>query len=313
MSVVTARSVSGEEMLCPSCGSRDLTTQVHAEPHSLYACSNCDLHFFHPARNPGHIWYADCYRLRNISHSTSVGWNHRQFLNDHSIPVGRLLDVGCGTGSFLAAAGRRGFTVTGIDFDETAVREARERFGLSDVHAWTLDNFKSHRPDQQFEVVTAFEVLEHVDQPGALLRECAGLLRAGGYLAVSVPFRDRWPHWEYAWDQPPNHVSRWSRRALATALTNAGFEVVAMRSGWMAGACTMLENVKFGIASRYLERAQLAAADTRRRLEKHASILHTVKTAGFGVVGAPVDVLLRAIGSTGIDLYALARLRQPHQ
>jgi hypothetical protein len=73
----------------------------------------------------------------------------------------------------------------------------------------------------------------------------------------------------------------------------------------MASAPAMMGVVRLGIASNCLQEAQREGTDTRR-LERRAATLHKIKTAAFDVIGAPVDVLLRALGGTGIDLYAIA-------
>lgn len=270
-------------------------------------CDACDLQFFDPMKNPGAEWYESNYRFRDLLEVDAVNWNHRQFLTDRRIPPGRVLDVGCGTGSFLSAAQRRGWKVVGLDFNEAGVRAARDRLGVESVYAWTLAEFTDRRPGEQFDAVTAFEVLEHLEEPAGFLRQCYELVRPGGYFAVSVPFRDRWPRWNEAWDEPPHHMTRWSKRALLGALAATGFQAVDVRTGWIASARILMGKVRFGIVQRELARVSGDGADAADPHMRRAATMHRLKSAVFGAVGVPVDLAIRVAGGTGIDMYVLAR------
>src|SRR5205807_742919 len=81
-------------------------------------------------------------------------------------PPGRLLDVGCGTGLFLAVARRRGWTPFGIDDCAEATRHAREHFGL----AVTIGDFEDFARDaRHFDVITMWDIIEHARRPVDLL------------------------------------------------------------------------------------------------------------------------------------------------
>lgn len=103
-----------------------------------------------------------------------------------AIPVpGRLLDVGCGHGFFLAEMARRGWQVEGIEISTTGLRYGRDILGLdvSDKPLPRLD-----WPDGCYDVITLFYVIEHLQDPVAVLSETYRLLRPGGLLLL------RWPH-----------------------------------------------------------------------------------------------------------------------
>lgn len=156
------------------------------------------------------------------------------FVSDRLAELGRhgaLLDLGCGDGRFLSRVRGR-FAPTGLDFNPEAVRAARAARGLQDVHAVALAELDRWAPDRRFEVITAFHVLEHVEDPRAFLAHVARRLRPGGLLAVSVPNPDRWAlRWvREAWDYPPHHLTRWTARALRGLLEQRGFEVEEVRT-----------------------------------------------------------------------------------
>jgi SAM-dependent methyltransferase len=266
-------------------------------------CLSCDLQFFEPMKSPDAAWYVDTNRARDMLDIGTINWNHVQFLRDRRSAGGRLLDIGCGTGGFLAAAQRLGFEVTGLDFDEVGVQAARERLRVDDIHSWTLLDFMARRPNEQFDVVSAFEVLEHQQDPLGFLKACAALVRPGGRVVLSVPFRDRWPHWNEAWDEPPHHLTRWSKRAIIAALNLAGLQPMELRTGWIASGDVLKTGVRLGLVTHELARSSVAGPIDRARLARRAAVLHGAKRRLFAVIGAPLDVMVRAAGGTGFDMY----------
>jgi 2-polyprenyl-3-methyl-5-hydroxy-6-metoxy-1,4-benzoquinol methylase len=95
---------------------------------------------------------------------------------------GSLLDVGTGTGQFLAVA-RRFFEVHGTEVSESGVRIARERYGLNVSHG----ELGSIGFGCKFDVVTVFHVLEHVPSPSSTLEACRELMKDDGVLIIAVP------------------------------------------------------------------------------------------------------------------------------
>lgn len=101
----------------------------------------------------------------------------------------RVLDVGCGGGLLTEGLARSGAEVTGLEPGEGAVAAARAHLRASgltiDYRQAELGDFLAEGPEP-FDVITCMEVLEHVPDPGELIRQCAALLRPGGLLFVAT-------------------------------------------------------------------------------------------------------------------------------
>jgi SAM-dependent methyltransferase len=138
------------------------------------------------------------------------------------VPPGPWLDVGCSTGSSLRACAAQGIDAEGIELSATAVDVAHAA-GLR-VERVSAEAFHPRRP---YACVTAFDLLEHLIEPGALLGRLRGWLLPGGCLAVSVPdtksmaARLMGRHWYFY--APPVHVQYFDRTSLAALLARHGF------------------------------------------------------------------------------------------
>jgi 2-polyprenyl-6-hydroxyphenyl methylase/3-demethylubiquinone-9 3-methyltransferase len=146
----------------------------------------------------------------------------------------RVLDVGCGGGILAEAMAGRGAEVTGIDLSEKALKVAElhllESGARVSYRKATVEELAHEQPGS-FDVVTCMEVLEHIPDPGAHVRSCASLVKAGGHVFFATINRNpkafllaivaaeyilgllpRGTH-EYAKLIRPSELAAWCRRA----------------------------------------------------------------------------------------------------
>ena len=223
---------------CPLCGSSFFSPALErhlppytgnsAQPYTLYECRSCAVQFWWPMKNPGALWYShdDRYSSRNSDPLMTPVITHRAFLKDNPIVGGSLLDVGCGTGNFLLAAKKKGYVVRGVDFDPDAVSVAKNIFGLDQVSTDSLKDIM--RGGATFDIITFFEVLEHMDDPNAFIEEVKKLLCPGGFIGLSVPYRGSWNVFK-AGDKPPRHLTRWDKTSMKNFLERNGFVAVKIK------------------------------------------------------------------------------------
>ena len=146
-----------------------------------------------------------------------------QYLPAH----GRVLDVGCATGIFLKVIRDMGYEAYGVEVSDYAARHAREAMNLE---VFNGELSEAHFPSEFFQLVTMWDVLEHLPDFLNVLKECRRVLAKDGILIIetlnagslSARLLGRW--WPlYA---PPYHVSYFTRDSLATALERSGFKVL---------------------------------------------------------------------------------------
>jgi SAM-dependent methyltransferase len=172
---------------------------------------------------------------------------------------GRLLDVGCATGDFMDVMRQYpGWEVAGVELSAYASQYAREKLGL-DVKTGTLE--QAGFSEASFDVITLWDVLEHVPDPLGVLRLSYRLLRPGGVLVINTPnlesldarlFRAYWIGYEL-----PRHLYVFSRRTMLALLAKAGFRVAETRCLYGSHAAAMT-SVSFWLRAKVKDKRRLA-------------------------------------------------------
>ncbi len=190
-----------KETLCPVCRSASCDVMESVEPpHRLLRCRRCTLVFVAPAPDTavlaGH--YGPDYYAEWISRQAGSRrrmWDRRMSKIERRKPSGRLLDIGCGAGCFLQTAMTRGWRVFGTELSPYAAALASERTGRSIFAGQVWD---AGLPEQSFDVVTLWHVLEHTSEPARTLQAAERLMKPDGLLVVAVPnFGDRLMQFAY--------------------------------------------------------------------------------------------------------------------
>jgi len=140
---------------------------------------------------------------------------------------GRLMDVGTGFGFFLSEMKKRGWEVTGVEISQRGLNYARDRLAVN-VYPGPLE--KAGLPEEHFDAVTAFYVVEHLPDPITFLKECHRILKPGGLLLLRYPHTTpiknllRLLGIENRLYDLPAHLSDFSPETLQRLLERAGFD-----------------------------------------------------------------------------------------
>ena len=230
---------------CPICGSNQLFYSFSHQSYRVMRCADCATMFLNPQPSDEELAtiYTGSYFLgheseqgrRNTSEMKCA--TAREYLTELArytgAPSGRLLEVGCGEGDFLSEAETAGYGVTGVEYSAAACATAGKRLQRGRVLEGELADAKL--PDSHFDVCVLNDVIEHVRDPLAFLREVRRVLRPEGALFIATPdlsswsarvMKERWMEWK------PEHLTYFNRDNIQTALLKAGFHDVLVQPGW---------------------------------------------------------------------------------
>ena len=192
---------------------------------SLYRCRDTGLRFYHPLGVEGDETF-----YQGLQHFPWYylpwKWEHkiaRRYVEKHK----RVLEIGCGRGDFLARIRQTGAVCRGLELNPDAAGLARSK-GL-DVTQMSLEHH-SRLSSGSYDMVCAFQVLEHVSAVGDFFRACAGMLRIGGTLVLSVPNNESYIR-HIRWDvlnMPPHHQGLWDRQSLTAVQSLFQFKLRAI-------------------------------------------------------------------------------------
>jgi SAM-dependent methyltransferase len=214
---------------CPICKSSDVRfARPLFDGYNLLACVSCGGQFCSPFVVPSSGFYAGA--LDNASksrHSGPTSWYPTHPARQSDVfakgKKGRLLDVGCGNGAFAEFASSAGYEVIGLDVDATSIEIAQSRnIPEASFYCITLEEFSRSKSGLgQFDVITMFEVFEHLPNPAATLSLVKSLLRDKGLFVGSLPNVERPLMWQVHMDyeMPPYHLTYWTTRSWSEFLS----------------------------------------------------------------------------------------------
>jgi 2-polyprenyl-3-methyl-5-hydroxy-6-metoxy-1,4-benzoquinol methylase len=175
---------------CCACAHRPLVNLGLTPEGLLFQCTNCGTLRLEPrssAKDRDDRAYGAGYRAGLDPHkSTRLYQLFRQCIPEPPTPGARLLDCGCGEGTFLARAQRDGWDAIGFDTDTEAVTLARQR----GVPALVADAGRMPDLPGAFDVVTLWDVIEHIPDPARTVAALRSVLRSGGKVLTLTPNAD---------------------------------------------------------------------------------------------------------------------------
>jgi 2-polyprenyl-3-methyl-5-hydroxy-6-metoxy-1,4-benzoquinol methylase len=211
----------------------------------IVRCAQCDLTYVAESVDPAFLkqYYGEAYYTgaQHKGYADYIGQRESRKRHFRSLiprikhhldmECPRVLDVGCAAGFFLEVVREHGWSGRGVELSTFAAEYARSRLGL-DVIIGTLA--EAALPAASFDLVTLWDVVEHLPNPRAALEETWRLLRPAGILCVStgdisgVTARIYGAKWGLL--APPGHLFYFSRRTLFALLRESGFEVLQWQS-----------------------------------------------------------------------------------
>ena len=220
---------------CQCCGIQEMESIGHFGKYEQLACNECGyVRFVHDSYEVNHTLYEtdddynDDLSVAN-DFEDFLQWNHNnamQYLNT-KYPGGNVsvLDVGCFTGFFVKKLLQLGFNARGIDFNNKALDFGKKQYGMDkSISNETLQDL--FEQGEKFDVITLFEVIEHLENIGEVLSQVSSLLKQNGLIIISTPNSKMC--WRPILDFPPHHLSRFTPEALHSCVDHFGFQPVRL-------------------------------------------------------------------------------------
>lgn len=240
-----------EQPACNFCGSSETHPKLIGPDRllglpgmfTIVECATCGLYrqFPRPVWESLKAYYPEHY-VSYTEHHSQITSRFRRFERRYGMwkrmravkgvcSKGRLLDVGCGSGNFLAEVQNHlGWDAIGIEPNASAANYATRHLPFEIVNSSFLEYSSS---GEQFDVVTMWNVFEHLPYPLDALSHTNGLIKPGGWLIGSIPnmegldsrvFKDLWLGWDL-----PRHLYFFSRKLLNDALQASGFSLESVQ------------------------------------------------------------------------------------
>lgn len=241
---------------CILCDSREREPLIEMDGWRVFRCLGCDLGFLDPRPTKEEAaalydqeYFADQYD-RGIDPGTAA-FHKRLRQESHRVrffknikPAGRLLDIGCGNGYFLAACRQKGYDVRGTDVSEWAAAYAAEKLKIPVIRG-EVDQLDL--APGSFDIITMWHFLEHTRNPRDVVTRVRTWLAEDGILVVDVPnyggtdARKEWEKW-VGW-QLPYHFYHFKFQPLKRLITDCGFRLIKSKDYHSETVKTALKKV----------------------------------------------------------------------
>jgi len=184
---------------------------VNLDEIKLYRCLDSGYRFFYPFNLEGdNQFYQDLQKFP---------WYYFDWKWEYNIalkqikPGDKVLEIGCGDGSFLKKLSEKNIKVRGLEFNEEAIKKCRER-GLNVTGETIQEHAQNHK--NEYDVTCSFQVMEHIADIKNALSASLTVLKRGGKLIISVPNNDSFLKKESSnfLNMPPHHMGLWDKQSL---------------------------------------------------------------------------------------------------
>ncbi len=238
----TDTAVEWDRIDCPICGGDQFSLMFELKGEQFVRCNDCQLALINP--RPVYTQVAETYD-EGYSQGYSLKTEKKlkrarrwiQRVKSRYVGSGRWLDIGCSIGIAVRAAKDAGFEAHGIEVEAWGLEYGRTQLGLDNLVQGLIE--EHGYADDYFDVISMYEVIEHVPDLNRFVAELKRILRPGGVIDIRTPDIGHWrvPKDLPSWDaiKPSEHLYYFTYQTLSRLLEKHGLTIVKKRLGMKPG------------------------------------------------------------------------------
>lgn len=294
------------KILCNLCQSEKYRLMYNVNGYDIVKCEVCGLVYLNPQPSPEEL--EEIYSKQQIVYNGAgedgflsyinnkpatiklLGYDKRLADIENYIDKGKILDIGCAGGFFLDYAKSQGWDTYGIEISSWAFDIAKNKLGLN-IYNRTLREIAF--PDNHFDVITMYDILEHTNDPMSELQEVYRVLKPQGLLVINLPNIDsllaRINKSNWIKLDPPQHLYHFTPRTIRQLLAKAGFRVADIVTNH-GDSGEMGFQLVTGAVTSLSEESMSGFIRFYRRHKKYLKWLNTVIRKSTDMAGALIGI-----------------------
>jgi 2-polyprenyl-3-methyl-5-hydroxy-6-metoxy-1,4-benzoquinol methylase len=224
-----------DKIACPVCDGKAFTSLFTKDEEPFVECQQCSLTMINPRPRYANI-------LKGYTREYSQGYINKKDKKIRRakrrvrkmkkiLPEGRWLDIGCSAGFILSVAKSADYETYGIEIDPLGVKHAREILGLDNIFQGTFE--EHHFDDNFFDIITMYDVIEHVQDLNEIINELKRILSKNGVIEIWTPDIGHWrvPKLLIEWEaiKPSEHLYYFNKKTLSMILHKHGLKIIRKR------------------------------------------------------------------------------------
>ena len=229
----TNEKISWETISCPICENESFTHLFKKNNEPFVKCNNCSLVFINPRPNYETIkeTYGNDYSrdyAKKASTKLKRSLRRVRLVKNRFVSTGRWLDIGCSAGFVVKSAKDSGFDAFGIDIEPWGINYGKTNLQLNNLVAGAIED--QAYPDHYFNVISLYDVIEHVPDLNLLVKELKRILTAEGIIHIITPDighrRVTKPLSDWKEIKPSEHLYYFNKTTLSKLFNKHGLNIV---------------------------------------------------------------------------------------
>jgi 2-polyprenyl-3-methyl-5-hydroxy-6-metoxy-1,4-benzoquinol methylase len=245
------KNIKWETIKCPVCENDSFTELFIKNDESFVRCNKCTLVLINPRPEYEKIkeTYDNDYSrdyAKKADKKLKRSLKRVNLVKHNFTHEGRWLDIGCSAGFVVKAAAMSGFEAYGVDVEPWGIDYGKSELGLNNLSTGLLEN--QNYPDKFFDVISLYDVIEHVPDLNILIKELKRILTPKGVIDIVTPdighFRVTKPLSDWKEIKPSEHLYYFDKNTLNMLFKNHGLAIIKKRFGLKASMKVCIQHIK---------------------------------------------------------------------